>query len=98
MRLFYPERTYSRLLEEARRGGARASELSALADWLPGGKIDQKRLDALALLGALRDLLESDVEPKRVAYDFQWTKYWDAVVRGEVTRSTTAGTVIHESG
>src|SRR5687768_5008228 len=53
-RLFFPERTYEAVFERAREADVNDAELEALNAWLPEGRINQKRLDALALLESMR--------------------------------------------
>lgn len=50
--LFYPDRTWDRVLAATPAPGP---ELAALRDWLPSGRVDQKRADAIALLTRMRD-------------------------------------------
>jgi hypothetical protein len=51
---FYKERTYDAVLQTAAASGLPAAPLRDLSAWLPSGRIDQKRLDAEALLAAIR--------------------------------------------
>jgi hypothetical protein len=53
-------------------------EIAALRAWLPGGRLDQKREDALAMLAAMRALLAREPEPLCVDYAFEWTEVWDS--------------------
>ena len=53
--LHFPERTWSRVIRAAKEEGLVARELDAFEDWLPTGQVDQKRLDAIALLKRLAD-------------------------------------------
>src|SRR5262249_17428765 len=53
--LFYPHRSWPALLAGARALG-RPDKLAALSRWLPGGRVDQKREDALAMLAAMQDV------------------------------------------
>ena len=76
-RLFYHERSYGRLLDLAADAPLPASELAALRAWLPAGRIDQKRLDAEAMLAAMQALLAGDAAPKQVDYTLEWTEMWD---------------------
>jgi hypothetical protein len=76
-RLFYHDRSYDRLLEMAAGSPLPAAEIAALRAWLPGGRIDQKRLDAQAMLAAMDALLASDAGPKQVDYQLEWTEAWD---------------------
>lgn len=78
--IFYPERSYARLLELARRSGIPAAERGAFQAWLPTGKIDQKREDALQMLREMRAALESGLAPMAVEYKFERTVVWSALV------------------
>ena len=74
--LFYHDRTFERLLEAVDESFP-AEEIDALRAWLPQGRVDQKREDALAMLAAMRALLASGPEPMRVDYTLEWTEVWD---------------------
>jgi hypothetical protein len=75
--LYYPERSYAILLQHGAARGVPASELRALAEWLPHGRVDQKRLDALAMLRAMREQLGSNPAPKQVDFKFESTVFWE---------------------
>jgi hypothetical protein len=75
--LFYPDRTYQRILERAAAERVPEIELRAFRGWLVRGEVNQKRTDALAMLRALRQLLADDPEPKSVIYSFEYTAMWD---------------------
>lgn len=77
--LFYPERLWERILGSGTRG-LPEREIEALRRWLPGGRINQKRDDALAMLAAVRDSLAADPPPARVTYVFQRSEMWQRVV------------------
>jgi len=79
--LYYPERSYARLLEHGASRSLPVAELRALADWLPGRHVDQKHDDALSLLRVLRERLAAGIEAKRVDFSFEWTSFWDRLVR-----------------
>jgi len=79
--LFYPERTYTNILRAVADSGASAKSLGQLECWLPTGKIDQKRIDALELLAVVHDFLSGTAERKRVAYRFENTDAWDGARR-----------------
>ena len=53
--LFYKDRTYEAMLSAATAQCISQDALSRFAGWLPNGKIDQKRLDALAMIAAMTE-------------------------------------------
>jgi hypothetical protein len=77
--LFYPERSWQRILALGTRG-LPEREIEALQAWLPGGRINQKRDDALAMLAAMRDWFAADHPPCRVTYVFQRSEMWQRAV------------------
>lgn len=74
---FYPNRSYPDLLARARGDGCDGAELARLTSWLPGGRVDQKREDALAMLRVMRIRLADGLPPKRVTFSFEHTVYWE---------------------
>ena len=76
--LFFPQRGWDALLQGACEILAE-TELAALKGWLPEGRVDQKRADALAMLAAM---LETGESPKPVGpgFKFEWTHFWDEFV------------------
>jgi len=79
--LFYPERTYARLLSRGREQGLPEAELNALEAWLPDGRVDRKRLDAVAMLRRLAELRTGETGPKSVRFSFQHTEPWKELRR-----------------
>ena len=77
----YRERDWRSLLDSATAGALPASERDALRAWLPRGRIDLKRADAIALLGAMRQFIDGEPVPMRVGYAFEWTHLWDSLFR-----------------
>jgi hypothetical protein len=75
--MFYKNRTYGFILETAIELGLSRDAVSRLANWLPGGQIDQKRLDALEMLEAMREHLMRGVSPLQVSYQFAHTFAWE---------------------
>ena len=75
--LFYPDRVYETLLGHGAEAGLPSSELDAFRRWLPAGRIDQKREDALTMLATMRDFLAADPEPARVDFVFESSEMWD---------------------
>jgi hypothetical protein len=76
--IFYKERSYEATLRAAADAGLPAAPLRAFAEWLPAGHIDQKRLDAAAMLDAIRAHLATNIPPLQVSYTFAQTVAWEA--------------------
>jgi hypothetical protein len=85
--LFFADRNWPALLAGEAAHGVASPELAALADWLPEGRVDQKRLDALEMLAAMRAAPAAG-EPASPTFHFEWTSLWDAfVARSETSTS-----------
>jgi hypothetical protein len=80
--LFFPERSYELLLERARAAGLPEAQLLALYDWLPTGRVDQKRADALAMLETMRNFLAQDPAPAAAGFAFEHTTLWERACAG----------------
>jgi hypothetical protein len=78
--LFYPERSYPRLLQEAAARNLPAAELARFREWLPHGQVNQKREDALAMLRVMRQELAASAETKRVDFTLEHTASWDRLM------------------
>jgi hypothetical protein len=79
--LFYAERSWARILEIAAARGVSAGALDAFRRWHPGGAVNQKREDALAMLAAIRELVRSDPAPKTVDWHLEETLFWQELKR-----------------
>jgi hypothetical protein len=79
--LYYPERSYPALLARAAREAVPATELERLRAWLPQGRINQKREEALAMLRTMREELASHPGPKKVAWWLSRTDAWEEACR-----------------
>jgi hypothetical protein len=102
--LFYPARSWPALLELGAREGLSRAELDRLRAWLPGGRIDLKRRDALAMLRVMRE--ELAVEPVHAdrrlpGFTLENTVYWEraraeaaGVGLGALDGTTSAGEAI----
>ena len=93
--IHYPKRTYDEVLRHLSEEG---HNLNHLQDWLRTGRVDQKALDAEALL---RRIVEN-VEPAALVrnWQFERTAMWDELVRLHGSSSATphqskADTVLH---
>ncbi len=78
---FYAERSYASLLGQAAARGVDAGEVGALGDWLPIGKVDQKREDAIALVTHLRKWAAVHPPRKQVSFRFEPTDSWHEATR-----------------
>jgi hypothetical protein len=77
---FFPERSYRLLLEQARAARLPEAALGALERWLPSGRVNQKRADALAMLEAMRDFIAGNPSPARAGFAFERTTLWERAV------------------
>jgi hypothetical protein len=78
--LFYPERSFPNLIERARGTALPSAEVDAFEAWLPGGRVSQKREDALAMLRVMSEWQEGAQPPLSVDYHFEHTDVWEQVV------------------
>ena len=79
--LYYKNRSYDRVLADASARRLPGDELIRLKAWLPKNQINQKRLDAIALLQAIKEAQAAAVAPEPASYVFEHTILWDAVER-----------------
>ncbi len=77
---FYPRRTWQLLTSAEANPGIEPAQLRALQTWLEHGRIDQKREDALALLGTMA---ERPGEAFQVSYTFEHTRMWERLAATE---------------
>jgi hypothetical protein len=68
-----------------------AQDLQKLREWLPGGAVNQKRSDALAMLRMMKAHAEECRTPLDVRYSFEHTAAWEAA-RTSAWRSSSAPT------
>lgn len=88
---FYPDRSFPRLLADAAGMGMAQATIGALRDWLPEGRVDQKRRDALELLGKLRQGAEWLPQPPVVSFELAETDAWLAL-QTSVAQGAGSGT------
>jgi hypothetical protein len=74
--LFYPKRTYAAAIEGARLLGCDGAELERFRAWLPAGRVNAKRRDAVAML----ELMKSPVEGDRPGFRFEHTVFFAELV------------------
>jgi hypothetical protein len=74
--LFYKERTYDAVLQSAAVGRPPQQSLRDFADWLPHGRLDQKQLDARAMLDAIATHILVGTPLLRVSYELAEAVAW----------------------
>ncbi len=79
--LFYKDRTYEAILNVATEQGLAPEAVRRFSAWLPGGKIDQKRIDASEMLQAITAHMAGGVIPLKVSYEFSHTFAWEEARR-----------------
>ena len=77
----YKERSYARLFRLAAGSELPAREIEGLRSWLPKGRADQKREDALAMLRTMHDAMIRGWVPFRPTFPFEHTTMFDRVAR-----------------
>jgi hypothetical protein len=80
--MFYPERTWDRVLRAGGEQGIPAEQCRRLAEWLPANSVDVKRDDALELLRRIGSDMARSTEPKQVSYRFHSTTVWEQHCNG----------------
>jgi hypothetical protein len=79
--LYYPERSWPALLARALEVGLPRERIQRLREWLPQGRVDQKRADALAMLRSMREYLAKHPGPQQVSYTLAHTEAWAEACR-----------------
>jgi len=79
--LFYKERTYRAMLDAAAASEVDAGALARFADWLPAGRVDRKRADALAMIEVIAADIAAGIPPLTVDYQLADTAAWLAAQR-----------------
>ncbi|WP_437673164.1 TfuA-like protein [Sorangium sp. So ce131] len=87
--MFYADRCYPLLFRHAEEQGVSTVEIRALRNFLPEGRVDQKQIDARALLRVLRERFTGRVQPKPVRYHFEATDAWEHI-RDKADRTAVA--------
>jgi SAM-dependent methyltransferase len=75
--LYYADRTWPAILDGAALRGMEAETLERVRSWIPGGRVDCKREDALELLRRMRAHAERGSPRVEVAFHFEHTEWWD---------------------
>jgi hypothetical protein len=77
--LFYKERTWPRILAGSAEAELSHADQVRFKAWLPAGRVDQKRADALAMIDFVAELCARNALPK-AEHDFQPTFLWERAV------------------
>lgn len=83
--LFYKDRSLDKLIQIAHTMEEFGPSLSRFESWLAGGRVSQKRQDAISLLETLKR--DADKEPDIPAFRLEMTSVWDAAIRSMDRRS-----------
>ena len=89
--LFYQDRSWQRLMTDGAVGNHLGGEIRRLRDWLPAGKVDRKRADALEMIAAMREFLAGKPPPHEPDFKFEWTDMWDLATRSMPGRAARIG-------
>jgi hypothetical protein len=78
--LHYTDRSWERVLAGCTEYGTSRETVDTFAHWLNTGRVDQKRLDAIALLSVMSRLLSNGWRPDPPDFRFNNTNAWQAAV------------------
>lgn len=77
--LHYTDRTWRRILARCSEC-YEAKETATFSDWLPTGRVDQKRIDAIGMLTVMNRLVSDGWRPDPPDFRFQNTNAWQAAL------------------
>lgn len=86
----YRRRTFQVILSLSREQGVDADELARLQAWLPRGRVDQKREDAILMLQAMREHVKNSSDAMAPHYHFEHTTLWEKAARLAMQPATAA--------
>lgn len=84
----YRDRTFAALIEEGKRCRLPAEELHAFQQWLPNGRVDQKREDALLMLRTMRAQVRTGATHHPARFHFEHTTLWERAARLAATQNS----------
>jgi hypothetical protein len=87
--MFYPDRNYEVLLRSAADSRIPETELARFRQWLPEGRVNQKREDAVTMLRLMRRRVAQGLAFKVVPYSFQHTAMWECGCREAANLSSS---------
>lgn len=80
----YRERAYHAIISLGRGAGVAEDEISQFSDWLPTGRVDQKREDAILMLQVMREQLRKANPTPEKSFHFEHTTLWEQATRRAV--------------
>ena len=80
----YRERAYHAIISLGRDAGVAEEEISQFGDWLPTGRVDQKREDAVLMLQVMRQQLRESGTATVKTFYFEHTTLWEQATRRAV--------------
>lgn len=97
--LHYDRRDLRAVLQRIERSSRLGSELTTLRDWLPSGRVDQKRLDARASLKHVASLALRGIGKKTVQHRLAETEGWHTLFAETAAAlgRATAGKPVHSA-
>jgi hypothetical protein len=96
--LYYAERTYPAVFAAALQAGAEVVEVERLRAFVREHAVDQKRADAVALLGEVRDRLTSGRTTVSTSFTFQYSEFWFEAQRAACRLRHSAGDAVDGTG
>lgn len=78
----YQERTYDRILKAASVAGLDRRDVEVVRAWLPSGRRDLKREDAIRMLQVMRERLVAGAPRVAPKFHFEETTLWLSAVKG----------------
>jgi hypothetical protein len=80
-RLYYRDRRWETVIAAAKTDDSGSYELQELKRWIELVRVDQKRLDAEALIARVLSFTQEPRQPKTTNFRFEWTDLWDRVAQ-----------------
>lgn len=77
----YRARSYRAILQCALDSGVPPDDVARFKAWLPNGRVDQKREDAIAMLRVMGDFLRQAPGAATATYHFEHTTLWEQATR-----------------
>jgi len=74
--IFFKQRSWDLVLDRAAHTGLAAPDLERLMGWLEQNRVNQKALDARAMMGAMSEFLATSPPPFRPRFEFQATSFF----------------------